>query len=71
MYPDSTTAPARSARAAGFAGRPLEAEEFWPDDIDVDFPDDPSEPDEEWLEDSALEDLEGFRRRGSPENPGF
>ena len=50
---------------------PLRTEEFWPDEIDEDLPDDPSEPEEEWLEEPALEDLEGFRRRGSPENPGF
>ena len=50
---------------------PLRTEEFWPDEIDEDLPDDPSEPEEEWLEDAAFEDLEQFRKREPFENPAL
>ena len=57
MWPGSMTAPANGGYAL-----PLSAEEFWPDEIDEDFPDDPLEPDEDLLEDATCEDLERFRR---------
>ena len=57
MWPDSMIAPASGAHAF-----PFSAEEFWPDEIDEDFPDDPLEPEEDLLEEAACEELERFRR---------
>jgi hypothetical protein len=57
MWPDSNTAPMSGAHAS-----PLSAEEFWPDEMDEDFPDDPVEPEKDSLEDATCEELERFRR---------
>jgi len=54
--------PAMIATANGANALPLGAEEFWPDEIDEDFPDDPVEPEEDSPEDATCEELERFRR---------